>query len=214
MSISQRLKDITDKLPSQVELVAISKTKPEEDILEAYNVGQRHFGENKVQDLVSKYEHLPKDINWHFIGHLQSNKVKYIAPFIHLVHAVDSEKLLRTLQKEALKNDRSISCLLQAKVAKEETKFGLSFSDIEALMAKKDEFPNVNIIGLMAMATNTSDLEEVKDEFKRVNDFFLTFENEEFKVLSIGMSNDWPIAIEQGSNMIRVGSSIFGPRNY
>lgn len=214
MSISQRLKEITDKLPSDVDLVAVSKTKPESDILEAYSIGHRNFGENKVQDLVAKYEHLPKDINWHFIGHLQTNKVKYIAPFIHLVHAVDSEKLLRTLQKEALKNKRTISCLLQAKVAKEESKFGLSFPDIEALLAKKNDYPNVKIVGLMAMGTNTSDQEEVKEEFSAMNTFFMALKNEEFKVLSIGMSNDWPIAVDQGSNMIRVGSSIFGARNY
>lgn len=214
MSVTKRLTEIKNQLPSQVELVAVSKTKPESDIIEAYEAGHRHFGENKVQDLTQKYDDLPKDICWHFIGHLQSNKVKYIAPFIHLVHAVDSIKLLKMLQKEALKNKRTISCLLQAKVAKEETKFGLPFSEIVDLLAKKDDFPNVKIIGLMAMATNTSDKEEVRAEFKELKAFFNTLKNDDFKVLSIGMSNDWPLAIEEGSNMIRVGSSIFGPRNY
>lgn len=214
MSIGQRLSEIRKKLPVDVELVAISKTKPESDILEAYAVGQRHFGENKVQDLTEKFEHLPKDISWHFIGHLQTNKVKYIAPFIHLVHAVDSLKLLKMLQKEALKNNRTIQCLIQAKVAKEDTKFGLSFLEINDLLKKKEDYPNVKIVGLMAMGTNTSDNEEVRREFKAVNNFFESLKNDEFKVLSMGMSNDWPLAVEQGSNMIRVGSRIFGPRNY
>lgn len=214
MSIVQRLIDIKKKLPTQVELVAISKTKPESDILEAYGQGQRHFGENKVQDLVDKFDHLPKDINWHFIGHLQTNKVKYIASFVHLVHAVDSLKLLKMLQKEALKNDRTIQCLIQAKVAKEESKFGLSFSEINDLLEKKEDYPNVKIVGLMAMATNTSDNEEVEGEFRAMKTFFETLKSDDFTVLSMGMSNDWPLAVEQGSNMIRVGSSIFGPRNY
>jgi len=214
MSISERLKTITDALPEGVSLVAVSKTKPEADIMEAYDSGHRDFGENKVQDLVAKYEHLPKDIAWHFIGHLQTNKVKYIAPFVHLVHAVDSEKLLRTLQKEALKNERTISCLLQAKVAKEESKFGLSFEAIEALLAKRSEFPNVEIAGFMAMATNTSDQEQIRAEFAQVNDFFQKHKGGSICQLSIGMSNDWPIAVEEGSTMIRVGSRIFGPRNY
>lgn len=214
MSITQRLTEIKEKLPSHVTLVAISKTKPEGDLLEAYQSGQRHFGENKVQELVEKYEHLPKDIHWHFIGHLQTNKVKYIAPFVYLVQAVDSLKLLKMLQKEALKNERTISCLIQAKVAKEESKFGLSFPEIKDLLAQKDDYPNVKMIGLMAMATNTSDNEEVRSEFYELNAFFETLRNEEFTILSIGMSNDWPLAVEQGSNMIRVGSRIFGPRNY
>ncbi len=214
MSIVQRLEEIKKQLPSHVELVAVSKTKPESDILEAYNAGQRHFGENKVQDLTVKYEHLPKDICWHFIGHLQTNKVKYIAPFVHLIHAVDSEKLLITIQKEALKHNRVIHCLLQAKVAKEESKFGLSFQDVEALLAKQDEYPNVKIVGLMAMATNTSESDEVKEEFKAVNDFFVNHKDVDFEVLSMGMSNDWALAVEEGSTMIRVGSSIFGARNY
>ncbi len=214
MSVTQRLTAIKAQLPDGVELVAVSKTKPESDIMEAYESGHRHFGENKVQDLTAKYEHLPKDICWHFIGHLQTNKVKYIAPFVHLVHAVDSEKLLRTLQKEAAKNNRIINCLIQAKVAKEESKFGLSFDDIEILLAKRDEFPNVRISGFMAMATNTNDEEEVSKEFAAVNNFFQKHKGGEIRELSIGMSGDWPVAVEQGSTMIRVGSSIFGARNY
>lgn len=214
MSITERLKNIKDALPAHVELVAVSKTKPESDIMEAYQAGCRHFGENKVQDLVAKHEHLPQDISWHFIGHLQSNKVKYIAPFIHLIHAVDSEKLLRTLQKEAQKNKRTIACLLQAKVAKEESKFGLSFEAIEELLDKRDEYPNVTICGFMAMATNTGDEAEIRKEFAAVNNFFQKHKGGKISKLSIGMSNDWPLAVEEGSTMIRIGSSIFGPRNY
>lgn len=214
MSITQRLTDIKEKLPEQVSLVAVSKTKPDTDILEAYESGHRDFGENKVQDLTGKAERLPKDINWHYIGHLQTNKVKYIAPFVYLVHAVDSEKLLKMLQKEAAKNNRTIKCLLQAKIAKEETKFGLSFSDITDLLKKKDDYPNIKIVGLMAMATNSKSEEEVRAEFQGLNIFFESLKDEDFSILSIGMSNDWPIAVEEGSSMIRVGSSIFGPRNY
>ncbi len=214
MSIRERLQAIKGNLPSSVELIAVSKTKPESDILEAYDWGQRHFGENKVQDLQLKHERLPKDICWHFIGHLQRNKVKYIASFIHLVHAVDSEKLLATLQKEAFKNKRIIPCLLQAKVAKEESKFGLPFMEIERLLEEKDRYPNVRLSGLMAMATNTPDKKEVRAEFKATNAFFQAHKTDTFSTLSIGMSNDWTVAVEEGSTMIRVGSDIFGARNY
>lgn len=213
MSIVQQLNKIKEQLDG-VELVAVSKTKPESDIVEAYHAGQRHFGENKVQDLVAKYEHLPKDIAWHFIGHLQTNKVKYLASFVHLVHAVDSEKLLMTLQKEAAKHKRFISCLLQVKIAEEETKFGLTPEEVENFLDKKADYPNVNIVGLMTMATNTSDNLQVESEFGAVKKVFDELRHHDLTVLSMGMSNDWPIAIKQGSTMIRVGSSIFGARNY
>ena len=201
-------------MPRGVELVAVSKTKPEEDIIEAYNAGQRHFGENKVQELAAKYEHLPKDILWHFIGHLQTNKVKYIAPFVSLIHAVDSVKLLKMIQKEALKNNRRISVLLQVKVAEEETKFGLSFNDAECIFAERSSFPNVKIAGVMAIATNTQDDRQVRSEFAQVKTFFDKIKTEEHEILSVGMSNDWMIAVEEGSNMVRIGSSIFGARIY
>lgn len=214
MSIVENLKAIKAKIPCGVELVAVSKTKPEEDIIAAYNAGQRHFGENKVQELAAKYEHLPKDIHWHFIGHLQTNKVKYIAPFVSLIHAVDSVKLLRMIQKEALKNNREISVLLQVKVAEEETKFGLSFNDAECIFAERSCYPNVKIAGVMAMATNTQDETQVRREFAQVKSFFDKIRTEEQEVLSVGMSNDWMIAVEEGSNMVRIGSSIFGARIY
>ncbi len=214
MSVADSLRAIRKEIPQGVELVAVSKTKPEVDIMSAYDLGQRHFGENKVQDLGEKYTHLPKDIKWHFIGHLQTNKVKYIAPFVHLIHAVDSEKLLQTLQKEAVKNKRTIACLLQVKVAQEETKFGLSFEAAQGLLDKKDLYPNVNIAGLMAMASNTADAEQVINEFKQVKTFFDKMNPNDDAILSMGMSNDWPLAVEAGSNMIRVGSLIFGTRNY
>lgn len=214
MSVAESLSDLRKEIPEGVELIAVSKTKPEVDIMSAYNIGQRHFGENKVQDLGEKYTHLPKDIKWHFIGHLQTNKVKYIAPFVHLIHAVDSEKLLQTLQKEALKNKRMIACLLQVKVAQEETKFGLSFDAAQLLLDKKELYPNVKIAGLMAMASNTADTEQVKSEFQQVKQFFDKIKLNDDAILSMGMSNDWPLAVEAGSNMIRVGSLIFGTRNY
>lgn len=214
MSIVENLNAVRDKLPAGVELVAVSKTKPEEDILEAYGVGQRHFGENKVQDLSAKSEHLPDDIHWHFIGHLQTNKVKYIAPFVYLIHAVDSVKLLKMIQKEALKNNRVISVLLQVKVAEEETKFGLSFNDAECIFAERNLYPNVKIEGVMAMATNTQDEAQVRSEFRKVKNFFESVKTDAMQTLSVGMSNDWTIAVEEGSNMVRIGSSIFGARIY
>lgn len=214
MSVVENLNAVREKLPVGVELVAVSKTKPEEDILEAYAAGQRHFGENKVQDLGLKYEHLPQDIHWHFIGHLQTNKVKYIAPFVYLIHAVDSVKLLKMIQKEALKNNRVISVLLQVKIAEEDSKFGLSFNDAECIFAERNTYPNVKIEGVMAMATNTQDLMQVRDEFRQVNHFFEKVKADTMHTLSLGMSNDWTIAVEEGSNMVRIGSSIFGARIY
>lgn len=214
MSITESINKIKENLAEGVELIAVSKTKPEEDIVEAYEGGQRHFGENKVQDLVTKYEHLPKDISWHFIGHLQTNKVKYLASFVHLIHAVDSQKLLKVIQKEALKHDRIISCLLQVKVAQEDSKFGLCKDDLEILLDEKDEYPNIRIAGLMAMATNTDDDQVISTEFKQVKEIYDSVKTDEMDTLSMGMSGDWPVAIECGSTMIRVGSTIFGARNY
>ncbi len=214
MSIASNIKEIKNGIPETATLVAVSKTKPNEAIQEAYDFGQRIFGENKVQELVQKYEDLPKDIEWHLIGHLQSNKVKYIAPFVSLIHAVDSVKLLKEINKQALKNDRVINCLLQVKIAKEESKFGLNTTDANALITsnKVKGLEGVNIIGLMGMSTNTPDEDQVRNEFKSLFNFYK--EQPQLSVLSMGMSGDYKLAIEQGSNMIRVGSTIFGDRNY
>ena len=222
MSISNNINQILNQIPNKVKLVAVSKTKPIEDIQEAYNGNYKIFGENKVQELVEKYEALPKDIEWHMIGHLQSNKVKYIAPFVYLIHAVDNFKLLKTINKEALKNNRTINCLLQIHIAKEETKFGFSFDEIKQMLDSDEykDLENINIIGVMGMATFTDDKEIVASEFQYLNDCFKElkktyfFNSPDFKELSMGMSGDYKIAIEKGSTIIRVGSSIFGERNY
>lgn len=221
-SIAENLKEINEKLPDEVTLVAVSKTKPGALLMEAYKEGQRIFGENKVQELVEKYEHLPKDIQWHFIGHLQTNKVKYLAPFVSLIHGVDSVKLLKAINKEGKKCHRRIPCLLQIHIAKESTKFGLSFEEVEAVVEQKvlEGLENVSVVGLMGMATNTSDLEVVRNEFHSLKSLFDQLnagyfkDCDNFSVLSMGMSGDFSIAIEEGSSMVRVGSSIFGARNY
>jgi pyridoxal phosphate enzyme (YggS family) len=214
----KRLKNETDTI--KVQLIAVSKTKPEEEVMEAYDAGQRLFGENMVQELVDKYEHLPKDIQWHLIGHLQSNKVKYIAPFISMVQSVDSLKLLQEIDKHAQKRGRVIDCLLQVHIADEETKFGLGFDETIELL-RSEEFAtlkNVRIRGLMGIATNTENEKQVKEEFYELKTFFdgvkQSFFRKEgsFDTLSMGMSSDYKIAIEQGSNMIRLGSTIFGQR--
>ena len=216
--ISKNIEQIKSEIPSTVSLVAVSKTKANEAILEAYNEGQRIFGENKVQELTQKHEDLPKDIQWHLIGHLQTNKVKYIAEFVHLIHAVDSLKLLKEINKEAIKNNRIINCLLQVKIAIEESKFGLSFSEAETLLNSEEvkQLKGVEIIGLMGMSTNTDDQYKIQQEFKTLKSFFddLSASNLQFSTLSMGMSGDYKIAIKQGSTMIRVGSTIFGSRNY
>ncbi len=222
MTIAKNIKDITTQLPDHVKLVAVSKTKPNSDILEAYEVGQRIFGENKVQDLSRKYEELPKDIEWHFIGHLQTNKIKYIAPFVSLLHGVDSLKLLKAVNKEAKKNNRKINCLLQFHIAEESSKFGFNYEEvIEALDSDEfKELENIEICGVMGMATFTDDSEQTANEFKNLKNIFLRLKDEYFssnsmfKEISMGMSGDYKIAIEQGSTMVRVGSSIFGARNY
>jgi hypothetical protein len=211
---------IKKTLPPEVNLVAVSKTKSVEDILKIYQCGQRVFGENKVQEMCAKYELLPKDIEWHLIGHLQSNKVKYIAPFVSLIHAVDSFKLLEEINKQAQRNNRIINCLLQVYIAKEESKFGLDYDEVEQILNSKpfDSLQNIKIVGLMGMATNTEDLTIIEKEFSELAHFFKKLNqsnhswNSNFTILSMGMSSDYQTAISCGSNMVRIGSSIFGSR--
>ena len=218
--IAENIKEIQSNLPENVTLVAVSKTKPVEDLQEAYNAGQRIFGENKVQEMTSKYELLPKDIQWHLIGHLQTNKVKYIAPYVSLIHSIDSEKLLREVNKEAKKNNRIISCLLQFHIAEEETKFGFSFDEAKELIESEAflNFQNIQIVGIMGMASFTENEQQIRNEFQTLHDYFQVLKshyfkfNPDFKEISMGMSGDYKIAIEHGSTMIRVGSTIFGHR--
>ena len=222
MNIAENIDSIRKKLPKGVRLVAVSKTKPIEDILEAYNAGHKIFGENKVQDLVQKYEELPKDIEWHFIGHPQTNKVKYIAPFISLIHGVDSLKLLKVINNEAKKNNREVECLLQFHIAEEETKFGLTLNEAREILGSDEfkSFKNVIVSGVMGMATYTDNHEQIRNEFKMLNTIFNTLKNEyfsgvkKFTEISMGMSDDYQIAVEEGSTLIRIGSKIFGERNY
>lgn len=211
MSISDKIQSIKKEIPNNVTLVAVSKTKSEEEILQAYNSGHKIFGENKVQELVGKYENLPKNIKWHMIGHLQRNKVKYIAPFVSLIHGTDSEKLLTEINKRAKQNNRVINCLLQVHIAEESTKFGFSSFEINDIMQKASEFENVNIIGLMGMATFTDNLLQIEKEFRSLQHIYNNHPN--FTTLSMGMSGDYKSAIKYGSNMIRLGSVIFGNRN-
>lgn len=218
MLVKQNLKTFIKQIDKTVTLVAVSKTKPISDIMEAYEAGQRVFGENKVQEMVNKYEDLPKDIKWHMIGHLQSNKVKYMAHFVDLIHGVDSFKTLKEINKQAKKHNRVINCLLQARIAKEETKFGLDLNEIENIL-QSDELTlleNVNIKGLMGMASFSSNKEEVSKEFQSLKMLFdkMNRSGIQLDILSMGMSGDYKLAIENGSNMIRVGSAIFGSRNY
>ena len=216
MNITENIQKIKLEIPETVTLVAVSKTKPNEDILEAYNSGQHIFGENKVQELVQKYEDLPKDIKWHFIGHLQSNKVKYIAPFVHLIHAVDSFKLLKEINKQGINNGRTINCLLQVKIAQEESKFGLDFDEAAFLFDEAKNLKGVHIVGFMGMATFTENQEQLKSEFESLANYFELQKalHPQIDTLSMGMSGDYQLAIENGSNMVRIGSSIFGERNY
>jgi len=216
MNISDNLNTLLQSLPSHVTLVAVSKTKPLEDLKAVYNTGHRIFGENKVQELVSKWEALSKDIQWHMIGHLQRNKVKYIAPFVHLIHGVDSERLLKEIDKQAAKNNRKIPCLLQIHIAQESTKFGLSDSELEKILSEKETYPNIVFKGLMGMASFTSNLQQVSEEFAFLKALYdrAAAKMEAFDTLSMGMSGDYELAIAQGSTMIRVGSKIFGERNY
>lgn len=214
--IVENLHQIKVELPEHVTLVAVSKTKPVEAIADLHRAGHIEFGENKVQELVSKYEALPKDIHWHLIGHLQKNKVKYIAKFVHLIHSVDSIDLLKEIDKQAAKHDRIINCLLQIKIAEEDSKFGMEAEPANELLSTyKVDFPNVKIMGLMGMATFTENETQIRNEFKYLKSIFdkLKANNPEFTLLSMGMSGDYQIAVEEGSNMVRVGSSIFGERN-
>lgn len=218
MSITSDLKQLISELPESVTLVAVSKTKPNEAIAEAYQAGQRDFGENKVQELVLKWETLPKDIEWHMIGHLQRNKVKYIAPFVSLIHSVDSVRLLQEIDKQAKKNKRVIDCLLQVHIAQEDTKFGFDEAELIEFINSTyyNELSNVRIRGLMGMATFTSEENQLKAEFSSLKQIFERQKNafEDFDILSMGMSGDYQLAIEEGSTMIRVGSAIFGARFY
>ena len=216
--ITENLSIIKKSIPKNVTLVAVSKTKPIADLQEAYDAGQRIFGENKIQEMVDKYESLPKDIKWHMIGHLQSNKVKYMAHFVDLIHGVDKVKTLTVIDKEAKKYNRTINCLLQIKIAKEDTKFGFSFEEAMHVLESEalSNLKNINVIGLMGMATFTNDVTQLNEEFSALKNTFNTLKihNPKLEVLSMGMSGDYKVAIENGSTMIRVGSSIFGHRNY
>ena len=218
--IASKITTLKDNLPNDVTLVAVSKTKPIAAITEAYEAGQRIFGENKAQELQEKYEALPKDIVWHFIGHLQTNKVKYIAPFVDLIHSIDSEKLLKEVDKEAKKNNRIIPCLLQFHIAEEETKFGFSFEEAKELLESDNflQYQNIQLVGVMGMASFTEDEELIRSEFQTLHDYFQVIKshyfkfNTDFKEISMGMSGDYQLAIEHGSTLIRLGSTIFGSR--
>lgn len=218
MSIAQNLQQFTSQIPNTITLVAVSKTKPVEAISEAYTSGHRVFGENKIQEMAEKYEQLPKDIEWHMIGHLQRNKVKYMAHFVHLIHGVDSLKTLKEIDKQAKKHDRIINCLFQVKIAVEDTKFGLTPIEVEQILSADElkSLHNVSIQGLMGMGSLTSDLNQTRNEFKSLKQLFnkLKTEHSKLSIISMGMSGDYKIAIEEGSTMIRVGSAIFGTRNY
>ena len=222
MNIAENIKQVQNELPEGVRLVAVSKFHPNEAIEEAYRTGQRIFGESKVQEMTAKYESLPKDIEWHFIGHLQTNKIKYIVPYVALIHGIDSYKLLAEVNKQAVKANRIVDCLLQLHIAREETKFGFSFDECRKMLASGEwkTLLNIRICGLMGMATNTENAEQIKAEFCSLNSFFQEVkskwfaDSESFKELSMGMSHDYREAIAAGSTLIRVGSKIFGERIY
>ena len=223
MSISKNLNNIKSQLPAHVTLVAVSKTKPVADLMEAYNAGQRIFGENKIQEMTDKWEVMPKDIEWHMIGHVQTNKVKYMAPYVSLIHGVDSLKLLQEINKQAAKNNRAIDCLLQVFIAEEESKFGLEELELNEILEQvhndKENYKNIRIVGLMGMATFTENQNQIEKEFKHLKTIFdkykkLNTEHCQLNTLSMGMSGDYQLAISCGSTMVRIGSSIFGTRNY
>lgn len=218
MSIAENLKEIKKEIPEHVTLVAVSKTKPNSNILEAYNEGQRIFGENKVQEMTQKWEELPKDIKWHMIGHVQRNKVKYMAEYVALIHGVDSLKLLKEIDKQAKKYNRVIPCLLQVHIAEEDTKFGFDENEIIELVksAEFKKLEHIRVDGLMGMATFTDNVEQIRREFKTLEQLFQDLKKTlpQLSILSMGMSGDFQIAIEEGSTMVRIGSSIFGERNY
>ena len=221
MSIQNNLRSIQASLPEKVTLVAVSKTKPVSDLMEAYEAGQRIFGENKIQEMTEKWEAMPKDIQWHMIGHVQTNKVKYMAPYVNLIHGVDSLKLLQEINKQAQKNSRIIDCLLQIYIAEEESKFGLDEKELETIFQfiqeEKNEMNHIRIVGLMGMATFTNNTAQVEKEFSRLKTIFdsysnLNTKNCQLNTLSMGMSGDYQLAIKCGSTMVRIGSSIFGGR--
>lgn len=222
MSIAENIDIVKSHLPAKVQLIAVSKTKPVEMLMEAYDHGQRAFGENKVQEMAAKYEQMPKDIEWHFIGHLQTNKIKYMASFVHLIHGVDSFKLLKAINTEARKVSRVIPCLLQFHIAEEETKFGLSMNEAEEMLRSNEfaQLENVKVCGVMGMATFTDDETQIRKEFANLKSIFDKLKagyftgNNEFKEISMGMSGDYLIAAEEGSTMVRIGSTIFGVRQY
>jgi len=216
--IAENIHKIVSNIPKNIKLIAISKTKTNNDIMKAYESGQRLFGENKIQEMSSKFEDLPKDIKWHMVGHVQSNKIKYMAPYVDLIHGIDSLKSIKIINKEGVKNNRVINCLLQLKISKEESKFGLDEKQLKEIIFSTDykEMNNIKIKGMMAMASNTKNESTIKKEFvfaKKVFNEINSLDNN-FDILSMGMSNDYQIAIECGSNMIRLGSLIFGERNY
>ncbi|AOC97349.1 hypothetical protein BB050_04271 [Flavobacterium anhuiense] len=218
MSIQSNLNTIKATLPEHVTLVAVSKTKPVSDLMQAYEAGQRIFGENKIQEMTEKWEQMPKDIQWHMIGHVQSNKVKFMAPYVTLIHGVDSLKLLQEINKQALKNNRTIDCLLQIYIAEEESKFGLDENELNELLTSAEfkELKNIRILGLMGMATFTEDQNQIKKEFTHLKSIFDSIQKsqdiKDFTIISMGMSGDYQLAIECGSTMVRIGSSIFGGR--
>lgn len=216
-TIKEHIKNFTEELGENVDLVAVSKTKPNEDLMEAYEAGQRIFGENKVQEMTDKWEALPKDIQWHMVGHVQTNKVKYMAPYVDLIHAVHKMKLLKEINKRAKESDRVINCLLQVKIAEEDSKYGMSPDELRAFLKdeKLSELKNVKLKGLMAMATFTDDEEQIHREFQVLEDLYEETSKTQpnFSVLSMGMSGDYKIAMQHGTNMVRIGSSIFGARH-
>lgn len=218
MSIALKIKELHTNLPKHVTLVAVSKTKPVSALQEAYDAGQRIFGENKIQEMAEKWEVLPKDISWHMIGHVQRNKVKYMAEFVDLIHGVDSLKLLKEINKQAKKHSRTINCLLQIKIAEEDSKFGMNLSDASDLLASAEftQLENIKIVGVMGMATFTDNTEQVQKEFKNLKVTFddLQAKYSSLEIISMGMSGDYELAIKEGSTMVRIGSSIFGARNY
>jgi pyridoxal phosphate enzyme (YggS family) len=219
-AIAENIESILNTLQGRAKLVAVSKTKPIEAIQEAYDAGQRAFGENYIQELVDKHVILPQDIEWHLIGHVQTNKVKYVAPFVDWIHAVDSEKLLSEINKQAAKHNRVVNCLLQVHIAEEESKFGIAVSNIKSFCAslQPEQYPHLNVRGLMGMASFCEDLKQITEEFRTLKSLFddikaTSFQSkEDFDQLSMGMSGDWPIAVEEGSTIVRVGSAIFGSR--
>ena len=217
MSISENIKNLKDSIPELVTLVAVTKTKPISDLMKAYDAGQRIFGENKIQEMESKWREMPGDVEWHMIGHVQTNKVKYIAPFVRLIHAVDSLKLLKEIDKQAGKCGRVINCLLQIKIAEEDSKYGMSETEAANLLASEEikSFQNIKIVGLMGMATFTENELQITEEFQKLKKCYDEINNtHDFSILSMGMSGDYKLGIQCGSTMIRVGSAIFGERNY